>query len=37
MIQIQIRTHIQTLRINNGRGYFNIILGDCLLKKEIIH
>ena len=37
MIQTQFQTHIQTLRINNGKEYFNSILGDYLLENGIIH
>ena len=37
MIQTQFQTHIQTLRIDNGKEYFNSILGNYLLENGIIH
>ena len=37
MIQTRFQTHIQTLRTENGKEYFNSILGDYLLENGIIH
>ena len=37
LINTQFHTNIQVLRTDNGREYFNAILGDFLKEKGIIH
>ncbi|KZV21199.1 hypothetical protein F511_27605 [Dorcoceras hygrometricum] len=37
MIQTQFHTNVRTLRTDNGKEYFNSILGDCLTHHGIIH
>ena len=37
MIQIQFQTKIQIFRTNNGKEYFNSVLGDFLINHGIIH
>lgn len=37
LIQTWFETHIRTLRANNGKEYFNSILGDYLLENGIIY
>ena len=37
MIETQFHTPIQVIRINNGKEYFNSILGRYFKEKGIIH
>ena len=37
MIQNQFHTEIQILRTDNGKEYFNSVLGNYLINEEIIH
>ena len=37
MIQTQFQTQIRVLRTDNGKEYFNSILGDYLLENGIQH